>query len=240
MNAVTKPAKVKVAPYYCQAALRDGRTRCRQESVPGTEPCLCAQHEAMSAAGRPIKLATHLDIVLFKFKVNKKEHERLEKLGVETFPRQDVAAMDKAHAEHAEEHDRSPTAIREKPDSGCQVFGEQGVQNANCRQMPKELGNDFPGTKIHMQETDNSDRFVLVLSFAIEGESTVSDPVWAEVEKLNDRVWKYAHVWVNPPKDGKVIATINVGGWPGHPNSREGRAREVLHLDGGLFSTKVY
>lgn len=218
--------------YACKAGIRGGVARCRN-----MEPC-AAHPDGQPPAPRP-------DVVLVKVNLNDKWIERFAKAGFRVLNRlpdraEDLAAI---HEEQAKRLGRDPFVIRERreghaddpesADSGCPVFGKDGLQSVGIGLMEEleQAGFRLSGFP-HILARDWKPPKRLVLQFTRAGEE-VAFP-WLLFRQLINTCFGQVDVWANG-RDGRglVVHTVNCG-------KRDDKASPFFRLEyaGGDWTAK--
>jgi hypothetical protein len=144
------------------------------------------------------------------------------------------------HAAEAKALGRVPFAIRKDvPDSGTQVFGPDGAQNVSVVKLFDELTDaGYRMTDIHMFPKKGGHVHVLVLNFDKDNaeRDDAERVIHPTVRSFLSATWGVAHVFSNPPKDGKVIHTVNLTNRDGGEHDPEA----TLGFDNGLWAVKPY
>lgn len=203
----------------CTVGVQDGRARCRNERGK------CSVHarpQYYTAAPRP-------DVVLFKINVNEKRESRLSKAGVPYQVRSYDRALqlEQQRVASAQSLGRDAYAVRElshrdshhtpeAADTGCPVFGKNGLAdlNVSAANLLKELFDaGFVLTGGHLLKREHKPPIRLVLEF---GKPSTKPAIlkfpWEEVKSLLATTFNQVDVWANErDKDGKVVHTINCG-----------------------------
>ena len=196
--------------YACVAATALG-ARCRNQAKG--EFLVCGlPHTPESPVSPPP------DTVFLRFRVNGKWGVWFEVAGLRIIERsaeREVALVNKNAAE-AELFDRNPEAIRENCIySGSPVFGKDGAKNVCLRQTWKELEDAwFVATQAHVLRESREYSSILTLVVEMkQGQvgSSIPTQAMALISGLLYDVWKFAHIWANPPKpEIGTVHTITV------------------------------
>lgn len=212
--------------------LTDPTIRCRNKATNG---CHCAEHvEKNVPAPAP-------QLVLVKCKVNERLTQRLEDAGIR-WQERDEQKLDVEHARMAEEARRSPTAIREKPDSGTPVFGPEGAHNVRINGLIEQLeGAGLRIKDVHLywsgrpEDRMNSLVFALTTADHADQSQLEREVVVAAAEVLTSASWEHCHVWANGKnRFGQIAHTVNLS-----HRKDTGAAECVLDYNGGLWDLKA-
>ena len=218
--------------YACTAGVQNGRARCRNAAVNGSNRC------AIHADGNPAPLP---DIVLVKVNLNEKWNRLFADAGVPELYRsfQRSSQLGNEHVARAKSLGRDPFAIREgsgrnnstpeSADSGTPVFGKGGLSNASIVFVVRELRNaGFMLTGAHRLNREHKPPVRLVLEFTrYVGTATKIAFPNELFETLVLTNFGQVDVWANDRDSrGKVIHTINCG-------KRDDSARSQFYLEFG-------
>lgn len=201
--------------YACIAAIGDGKTRCRNEALPGSKFCGRPHQEGATIAPPP-------DIIMLKPKVNPGWFGFLADK-IRLLPGERKASNILRHIEQAKALGRDPFTLRKGiEDSGSPVFRGIAGQYISIAGLMRELTEArYILTDIHAKPAKNPPMVVLtiVLSRGVDlakvdpdilkiGESDIAKAVMGIIL---GSVWEYAHIWANPPdKEDKVPHTVNL------------------------------
>lgn len=209
-----------LAPYACTAGIKGGVARCRK-----LVPCPDHGDDAMPAP-RP-------DVVLVKINLNKVWDERFAQEGIPTLQRSWDRAQQLGadHQERAEKLDRDAFHIRERQasqglredadvpeiaDSGCPVFGpdglKDGVQGSSIAKIGFQLRDSgYRLVHAHRLMRDWKPPIRLVMVWEKTDGRDVLFP-WRLLGELTDTTFKQVDVWANDrDKNGRVVHTVNCG-----------------------------
>lgn len=141
-----------------------------------------------------------------------RSYERSEQLGQE-------------HAARAEALDRNPFVVRqgrendittpETADSGCPVFGKDGLHSVSIRGLITELQLEgFILSSAHRLFRFHKPPIRLVMEFVRKGEKLeLTNFPWTLFNTHTETCFGQVDVWANDrnPKDGRVVHTVNCG-----------------------------
>lgn len=205
--------------HACSVGVQDGRARCRNEKGK------CSVHtrpELYTLAPKP-------DVVLLKVNVNEKRERRLSAAGVQYQVRSYDRALEleQQRVASAQSLGRGAYAVRElshrdshhtpeAADTGCPVFGKNGLAelNVTAATILCELFNaGFALTGGHLLKREHKPPVRLVLEFSKSSTKPALDKFpWEEVKSLLATTFNQVDVWANEKnKDGKVVHTVNCG-----------------------------
>lgn len=217
----------------CQSAkLTDLNVRCRNRATQG---CFCAEHAENNAP------APAPQLVLVKCKVNERLTRRLEEAGIR-WQERDEQRLDAEHAKMAEATRRDPTAIREKPDSGTPVFGQDGAKNVRINGLIEQLeAANLQIKDVHLfwsgRQDDRMNTLVFVMSTPDDADQSglIDEVVVAAADVLTTASWEHCHVWANGKnRNGQVAHTVNLS------HRKDADAAEcVLDYNNGLWDLKA-
>lgn len=209
--------------YACVGALSTG-ARCRQEAVENGFCKECARENRLRAPE-----PTH---VIFKFFVSPQRGQALGDDGVLRV-KPEWGARDRDHFTEALVHGEEPHVQGRIIGSGVPVFGEKGLSEIRLFDLWQELlGLGFALQDVHLESHRNKNKDSLVMSVArAEAMPFPSSRVQEQVESLLGAVWRFTHVWANPPKENStvphsVICTSMLQGQKTH---------QVLKFQAGLW-----
>lgn len=225
--------------YACIGALKDGKTRCRR--IVELESQYCWEHPGTERAPPP-------DVILLEPKVNPWWFGKLSQEISLNFVSIDEEKRNKQaqeHIEQAERLNRRPFALRKnKEASGTPVFGKNGAEFVALTELLQEFREEgYLLTEIHGEPAANPPMVVLTMSFSrhieqIDPESdqakTMLKLMESDLAKVVLRVilrsvWRYCHIWANPPDEkGRIIHTVNLA----HRNPPEMPARKLRFAKG--------
>ncbi len=220
--------------YACIAAIDDGRTRCRNAALPGSK--FCGQHKERATIAPPP------DIIMIKPKVNPGWFGLLADT-IRLLPGERRASNILRHIEQAEALGRDAFALRKGiEDSGSPVFrgiAGQCISIADLFQELTEAG--YVLTDIHAKPAKNQPMLVLTIVLSRGIDPAKLDPDLLKLSKseiakavmgiILSSVWKYVHVWANPPdREGRIPHTVNLA--HRHP---AGTPAKNLRFSNGLW-----
>lgn len=198
--------------YACIAALEDGKTRCRR-LIEWPEK-FCWQHpEGAEIAPPP-------DIVLLKPKINPRWFGLLAK-EIRELPAGRKKEKIQQHIIQAKGVGRDAFSLRKSiEDSGSSVFGKKGAELISLSGLLLEfLEEGYLLVDIHGRPAQNQPMLVLTLGFSHQIEQV--DPSLLKLAEsplakavlgvILGSVWRYCHIWANPPDEkGRIVHTVNL------------------------------
>lgn len=212
--------------YACKAAAHEGIARCRNMT-----PCPVHYSKVLLLAPRP-------DVVLLKINLNKQNNILFANAGVPYRERSDERReqLGEQHRQRAEKLGRDSLIIRERRegkenvgypeahDSGCPVFGSDGLHGVNiCGLADQLLAAGFCLTNAYRLDREQKPPIRLVMGFRRRQDHTPESQLmfpWLLVQQLINTCFGQVDVWANDrdPR-GQVVHTVNCGqrddiGWP--------------------------
>lgn len=224
--------------YACTAGVQGGVARCRNLIVTDD---FCAVHPESPKAPRP-------DVVLVKINLNNRWDDAFGRAGIPKLDRSPERAAKLAveHRERAERLGRDAFAIREaregqRPsdpeaaDSGCPVFGKNGIQSVDIRGLVTELRTvGFRITGFHRLARNWKPPVRLVMQFTMTGEPLNQFP-WDLFRELTVICFGQVDVWANDRDSrGQVVHTVNCG-----KRTDGERPTYTLRYDGGDWEVVI-
>jgi hypothetical protein len=202
----------------CTFSIQDGTARCRKEAGK------CDSHRNGNASWKPAPRPTTL---LLKVNVNDKWERKFVSAGipVETRSFERAEQLEQERVCTAEALGRNAYAIRadsqrgynlpEDADTGCPVFGKDGLANLNVslQGLGEELGNGFTLTRATLLKRFHKPPTRLVLEFSVTGTKAAVDRFPFDLfRELIATTFNQVDVWANEKKaDERVVHTINCG-----------------------------
>ena len=221
--------------YACAAKTMTG-ARCRYlVEIPvekqGPE-ALCRIHSQKEK----LELASPPDVVLVRFKVNPRWYERLLRAGIELRRPGLQGRKEIKHIEHAKLHGRAPYRYRGRADSGTPVFGEKGVNYVGWTEAWSEMLNQGYGVKEVFLYPREERMATLTIVLQRKGTFVTSGLRRRELYRfMFGAVYRYLHVWANPPTDtGEIIHTLNFAQRIPHE-----KPKVILSFNKGLWAIKI-
>ncbi len=199
---------------YACIAPTEGGARCRSFVEKVGE--MCEPHQKMRDEGKEIKPLPLPDIILVKFNINPDWTQQFEQAGIPRRSPNEVALEEK-HIAQARQMDRKAYRFRDIADSGVPVFGPQGVSEVSISGLLTELvqKGGYQPQGVHIRTRTQKKFDVLVIPFVKEAQSENSTTLSEKAVELLRRFlriscWGFAHVWANPPEEGRVTHTVNL------------------------------
>ncbi|MBI2123760.1 MAG: hypothetical protein HYU04_00775 [Candidatus Wildermuthbacteria bacterium] len=209
-----------LAPYACTAGIKGGIARCRK-LVP------CPDH------GDDAVLAPRPDVVLVKINLNKVWGERFANEGIQVLQRtwDRAQQLGDEHVQRAQQLGRNALYIREEQarqglrenadvpeaaDSGCPVFGadglKDGVQGSSITRIGFQLRDSgYRLVHAHRLMRDWKPPIRLVMVWEKTNGRDVLFP-WRLLSELTNTTFMQVDVWANDrDKNGRVVHTVNCG-----------------------------
>jgi len=188
--------------YACIAETKKG-ARCRRWAVNGNS--FCSQH----AKVKSVKIASLPNLLIMKFRVNKKWTKRFFRVGIEK-TESFLSLKEKNHFSQAKKIGRNPYRYSEKPASGVPVFGREGLRQVGIKHLFRELIKKGYGIiEIHIEPTEQGIMNLLVIVLEQNGKKIVlSEKAIKLFENFLWVCWGHVHVWVNPIQNGKVVHSV--------------------------------
>jgi hypothetical protein len=203
--------------HACVLGVQDGRARCRNEQGK------CSVHQLNGWARAPKP-----DVVLLKVNVNEKKETELRLAGItyqlRSFDRSQQ--LEQQHVARAESLGRNAYAARderdhgdtpEAADSGCPVFGKNGLAElrVSIDGLFKELFEaGYVLSAAHMLKRYHKPPVRLVMEFSHpQQKGALSKFPWTTIKKLIATSFNQVDVWANDrdPRTNKVVHTVNCG-----------------------------
>lgn len=217
--------------WYACTGVTEFQGRCRNQAVGGRQRC--SQHPDTPQAPNP-------DGVSIKLQIPRQRSQILEEAGIPRFQMDFVAREEKEIAQ-AKSEGREAYRYRDVADSGTAVFGKQGLVSVRLGastsptlgsiQLLEEL-REFSISNVDlMARRDGEMDHLRILLEHGEASFRLGHRAQEELRKLLTSTWQYCHVWANPPRNGKIVHTVNL------LNRSDDPSKTTLLFRGGLWGT---
>lgn len=204
--------------------------RCRNQATGENQRC--NQHPDTLRAPKPTGVS-------FKLQIPRQRSQVLEEAGIPRF-KMDFVGREEREISQAKSEGREAYRYRDVADSGTAVFGKPGLVSVRLGmagsptlgsiQLLQELdGFSISNVDLMARRDGEMDHLRILLEQGVVDSFHLTHRAQEELRKLLTSTWQYCHVWANPPRNGKIVHTVNL------LNRRDDPSKTLLVFRGGLW-----